>query len=121
MKTFCRAERALARNPPKLANHQQKTTATYDSQTAQPNASKEQTQYDNPAHEHRTNKRNLAIILPPTYPALQQSTQAGHPQTHQPRNPTSHAYQHADAHDNEPKCSNRLFSQMLTFLRYVQV
>jgi hypothetical protein len=58
-------ERALAKKPLKSTNHQQKTTATYDSQTAQSNASKEQTQYDNPAHEHRTNKRNLAIIPPP--------------------------------------------------------
>jgi hypothetical protein len=51
--------------PQESTNHPQNSNDAYDNQTIQPNDAKEQTQYDNPAHEHRTNKRNLAIIPPP--------------------------------------------------------
>jgi hypothetical protein len=34
------------------ANHPQKTNESYDNQTTQPTASKEQTQYENPTYEH---------------------------------------------------------------------
>ncbi len=35
-----------------LTSHPQKTNASYENQITQPNASKEPTQYDSPAHEH---------------------------------------------------------------------
>ena len=43
---------ARAKKPLKSTNHLQKPNDVYHNQTAQPNDAKEQTQYDNPAHEH---------------------------------------------------------------------
>jgi hypothetical protein len=66
-----RIDRIKARAPPKKpqepTNHPQKTNASCENQKAQANASWEQTQYDNPAHEHKQTKRNLPNITKPSH------------------------------------------------------